>query len=90
MRYVVFSFTDENFGDKIECALIWDDTSFILISVCEDKINIKKYTDITDLFKELVVNRNELEILREIVDDQEKEIEEMEKEIKWLKRKEKH
>ena len=51
MRYVVFSFTDENFGDKIECALIWDDTSFILISVCEDKINIKKYTDITDLFK---------------------------------------
>lgn len=85
MRYVVFSFTDENFGDTIECALIWEDTSFILISIVENKINIKKYTDITDLFKELVVNKNELEILREIIDDQEKEIEDLEKKLKRKK-----
>lgn len=86
MRNSRFDFVDENFGEEVECILIWDDNSFILITVVENKITLKEYKEITELFKEAIINKNELEFLRNLTEEQEKEIEELEKKIKWLKK----
>ena len=48
MRYAQFSFIDETFGERIECLIIWDDEEFIIISMQEEEIKIKKYSDIQD------------------------------------------
>lgn len=90
MRYVRFNFIDETFGEEVECMLIWDDEEFIIISIDEEEINVKKYKDMQDLLVEFLTNKNELEFLRELTDDQEKEIEKLEEKIKWMKNKEKH
>lgn len=89
MRNASFNFIDENFGEKVECVLIWDDNSFILITLMENKIKIKEYEEITDLFKDVITSKNELEFLRNITAEQDKEIEELEDKIKWLKLKRK-
>ena len=73
MRYVRFNFIDETFGEEVECMLIWDDEEFIIISIDEEEINVKKYKDMQDLLVEFLTNKNELEFLRELTDDQEKE-----------------
>lgn len=85
MRNVRFNFTDENFGDEVECVLIWDDNSFILITLIENRIEIKEYEEITDLFRDVITSKNELEFLRNVVAEQDKEIEELEDKIKCLK-----
>lgn len=85
MRNVRFNFIDENFGEKVECILIWDDNSFILITLMENKIKIKEYEEITDLFKDVITSKNELEFLRDVTENQDREIEELEDKIKWLK-----
>ena len=85
MRNVRFNFIDENFGERVECVLIWDDNSFILITLIENKIKIKEYKEITDLFKDVVTSKNELEFLRNVTAEQDREIEELEDKIKWLK-----
>lgn len=90
MRYVRFNFIDETFGEEVECMLIWDDEEFIIISIDEEEIKVKKYKDMQDLLVEFLTNKNELEFLRELTDDQEKEIEKLEEKIKWMKNKEKH
>lgn len=74
IRFKQFSFIDENFGEETENVLIWNNDEFILISVFDKEITIKKYEDIIDLFKEFIVNKNELNFLRTIVENQEKEI----------------
>ena len=89
MRYVTFNFIDETFGEKIECLLIWDDEEFIIISIDEETITINKYKDMQELLVEFLTNKNELEFLRNLSDEQEKEIERLEAKIKWMKNKEK-
>ena len=90
MRYVRFNFIDETFGEKIECLLIWDDEEFIIISIDEETITINKYKYMQELLVEFLTNKNELEFLRNLSDEQEKEIERLEAKIKWMKNKEKH
>ena len=43
-----------------------------------------------ELLVEFLTNKNELEFLRNLSDEQEKEIERLEAKIKWMKNKEKH
>lgn len=78
IRFKQFSFIDENFGEETENVLIWNNDEFILISVFDKEITIKKYEDIIDLFKEFIENKNELDFLRTIVENQEKEIGDLE------------
>lgn len=89
MRYVRFNFIDETFGEKVECLLIWDEEEFIIISIDEEEIIIKKYKDMQKLIVEFLTNNNELEFLRNLTEEQEKEIERLEERIKWMKNKEK-
>lgn len=79
MRYVSFNFIDETFGEEVECLLIWDNEEFIIISINEDEIRVKKYKDMQDLLIEFITNKNELDFLRNLTVEQEKDIEELEK-----------
>ncbi len=90
MRYVQFDFIDETFGERVECLIIWDDDEFIIISMQEKEIQIKKYSDMQKFIKEFITNKSELDFLRNLADEQEKEIEKLEEKIKWMKKKEKH
>lgn len=90
MRYVRFNFIDETFGEEIECLLIWDDEEFIIVTLDEEKIKIKKYKDMQELLVEFLTNKNELEFLRSLTIEQEKDIDELEEKIKWMENKEKH
>lgn len=90
MRYVQFNFIDETFGEKIECLIIWDDDEFIIISIQEEEILIKKYHDIQEFIVEFLTNKSELDFFRNLTEEQEKEIEKLEEQIKWMKNKEKH
>lgn len=90
MRYVQFNFIDETFGERVECLIIWDDEEFIIISVQEEEIQIKKYSDIQDFIEEFITNRTELDFLRNLTVEQEKEIERLEEKIKWMEKKGKH
>ena len=49
MRYVRFNFIDETFGEEVECLLIWDDEEFIIVTLDEEEIKIKKYKDMQEL-----------------------------------------
>ncbi len=82
MRYVQFNFIDETFGEPMECLLIWDDEEFIIVSMDEEEITIKKYKDIQDFIVEFLTNKNELDFLRNLTVEQEKEIEELEEKLK--------
>lgn len=90
MRYVKFNFIDEIFGEQKECLLIWDDEEFIIVSIDEEEIIIKKYKDIQDFIVEFLTDKNELDFLRNLTVEQEKDIEELEEKLKWMKNKEKH
>ena len=90
MRYVRFNFIDEIFGEQKECLLIWDDEEFIIVSIDEEEIIIKKYKDIQDFIVEFLTDKNELDFLRNLTVEQEKDIEELEEKLKWMKNKEKH
>lgn len=90
MRYVQFNFIDETFGERVECLIIWADEEFIIISVQEEEIQIKKYSDIQDFIEEFITDRTELDFLRNLTVEQEKEIERLEEKLKWMKKKGKH
>lgn len=90
MRYVRFNFIDETFGEEIECLLIWDDEEFIIVTLDEEEIKIKKYKDMQELLVEFLTNKNELDFLRNLTVEQEKDIDELEKKIKWMENKEKY
>ena len=90
MRYVRFNFIDETFGEEVECLLIWDDEEFIIVTLKKKKIKIKKYKDMQELLVEFLTNKNELEFLRRLTIEQEKDIDELEEKIKWMENKEKH
>ena len=87
MRYVQFNFIDKTFGERVECLIIWDDEEFIIISMQEEEIQIKKYRDMQDFIKEFITNKSELDFLRNLTVEQEKEIERLEGKIKWMKKK---
>lgn len=84
MRYVRFNFIDENFGDKVDCVLVWDDKSFIFISNTQNKTIVKEYEEITELFKDLAITKNELDFFRNLTVEQEKEINELLREMKKM------
>ena len=90
MRYVRFNFIDETFGEEVECLLIWDDEEFIIVTLDEEEIKIKKYKDMQELLVEFLTNKNELEFLRSLTIEQEKDIDELEEKIKWMQNIEKH
>ena len=90
MRYVRFNFIDETFGEEVECLLIWDDEEFIIVTLDEEEIKIKKYKDMQELLVEFLTNKNELDFLRNLTVEQEKAIDELEDKIKWMENKEKH
>ena len=90
MWYVRFNFIDETFGEEVECLLIWDDEEFIIVTLDEEEIKIKKYKDMQELLVEFLTNKNELEFLRSLTIEQEKDIDELEEKIKWMENKEKH
>ena len=81
MRYVQFNFIDETFGERVECLIVWDDEEFIIISMQEEEIQVKKYNDIQDFIEEFITNKSELNFLRNLTVEQEKEIERLEKEL---------
>lgn len=69
MRFTRIKFIDENFGEEVECVLIWDNNSFILITLFEDEIKIAEYKDVEDFIKEFLSNKNELDFLREQIEE---------------------
>ncbi|MBO5004039.1 MAG: hypothetical protein J6D03_02060 [Clostridia bacterium] len=73
-----FNFIDENFGEEAKNTLLFNSNSFVIISVFGSDMFIKKYEDILDLLKEFISNRNELNILRYVVEKQEREIGDLE------------
>lgn len=78
MRYVRFNFIDKNFGEGIECLLIWDDEEFIIVTLDEEEIKIKKYKDMQELLVEFLTNKNELDFLRNLTVEQKKDIDKLE------------
>lgn len=90
MRNVKLNFVDETFCEEVECLIIWDDDEFIIIATQNENITIKKYKDIKDFIKESITNKSELDFLRNLVVEQEKDLEEMEEKLKWQNKQEKH
>lgn len=84
MRYIQINFIDELFGESIEVLIIWDDEEFIIISIQEEEIIINKYNDMEMLIKEFIANKSELDFLRNLTVEQEKEIDKLEGMIKWV------
>ena len=84
MRNVKLNFVDETFGEEVECLIIWDDDEFIIIATQNENITIKKYKDIKDFIKESITNKSELDFLRNLVVEQEKDLEEMEEKFKVI------
>jgi len=89
MKHISFNFIDDTFGEKTECILLWDNEEIIIVSTQENTITVKKYKDMQNLIVEFITNNNELDFLRELTKEQEKNIEELEEKIKCQK-KEKH
>lgn len=82
MKYIQFNFIDELFGENIEILIIWDNEEFIIISIQEEEIRINKYNDMKTLIREFIANKSELEFLRNLTVEQEKEIDRLEEIIK--------
>jgi len=90
MRNARLNFIDETFGEEVECLIIWDDEEFIIITIQNESISIKKYKDIKEFIKESITNKSELDFLRNLVVEQEKDIEKLEDKLKWKIKQEKH
>lgn len=78
MRYIQFNFIDETFGEGTECLIIWDNKEFIIISMQEEEIRINKYNNMKKLIKEFLANKSELDFLRNLIVEEEKEIDRLE------------
>lgn len=74
MRNARLNFIDETFGEEVECLIIWDDEEFIIITIQNESISIKKYKDIKEFIKESITNKSELDFLRNLVVEQEKDL----------------
>jgi hypothetical protein len=90
MRNARLNFVDETFGEEVECLIIWDDEEFITITIQNESIYIKKYKDIKEFIKESITNKSELDFLRNLVVEQEKDLEKLEEKLKWTIKQEKH
>ena len=90
MRTARLNFVDETFGEEVECLIIWDDEEFITITIQNESIYIKKYKDIKEFIKESITNKSELDFLRNLVVEQEKDLEKLEDKLKWKIKQEKH
>ena len=90
MRNARLNFIDETFGEEVECLIIWDDEEFIIITIQNESISIKKYKDIKEYIKESITNKSELDFLRNLVVEQEKDLEKLEDKLKWKIKQEKH
>lgn len=90
MRNARLNFIDETFGEEVECLIIWDDEEFIIITIQNESISIKKYKDIKEFIKESITNKSELDFLRNLVVEQEKDLEKLEEKLKWTIKQEKH
>lgn len=90
MRNAKLNFVDETFGEEVECLIIWDDEEFITITIHNESIYIKKYKDIKEFIKESITNKSELDFLRNLVVEQEKDLEKLEEKLKWTIKQEKH
>lgn len=90
MRNARLNFVDETFGEEVECLIIWDDEEFITITIQNESIYIKKYNDIKEFIKESITNKSELDFLRNLVVEQEKDLEKLEEKLKWTIKQEKH
>lgn len=90
MRNARLNFVDETFGEEVECLIIWDDEEFIIITIQNESISIKKYKDIKEFIKESITNKSELDFLRNLVVEQEKDLEKLEDKLKWKIKQEKH
>jgi hypothetical protein len=90
MRNARLNFIDETFGEEVECLIIWDDEEFIIITIQNESISIKKYKDIKEFIKESITNKSELDFLRNLVVEQEKDLEKLEDKLKWKIKQEKH
>lgn len=90
MRNARLNFIDETFGEEVECLIIWDDEEFIIITIQNESISIKKYKDIKEFIKESITNKSELDFLRNLVVKQEKDLEKLEDKLKWKIKQEKH
>lgn len=90
MRNARLNFIDETFGEEMECLIIWDDEEFIIITIQNESISIKKYKDIKEFIKESITNKSELDFLRNLVVEQEKDLEKLEDKLKWKIKQEKH
>ena len=90
MRNARLNFIDETFGEEVECLIIWDDEEFIIITIQNESIYIKKYKDIKEFIKESITNKSELDFLRNLVVEQEKDLEKLEEKLKWTIKQEKH
>lgn len=73
-----FNFIDENFGVEVTNTLLFNSNSFVIISLFCNEMFIKRYEDILDLLKEFISDRNELLFLRTLIEDQQREIEDLE------------
>ena len=74
----------------MECLIIWDDEEFIIITIQNESISIKKYKDIKEFIKESITNKSELDFLINLVVEQEKDLEKLEDKLKWKIKQEKH
>ena len=90
MRNARLNFVDETFGEEVECLIIWDDEEFITITIQNESIYIKKYKEIKEFIKESITNKSELDFLRNLVVEQEKDLEKLEEKLKWTIKQEKH
>ena len=90
MRNARLNFVDETFGEEVECLIIWDDEEFITITIQNESIYIKKDKDIKEFIKESITNKSELDFLRNLVVEQEKDLEKLEDKLKWKIKQEKH
>lgn len=90
MRNARLNFVDETFGEEVECLIIWDDEEFITITIQNESIYIKKYKDIKEFIKESITNKSKLDFLRNLVVEQEKDLEKLEEKLKWTIKQEKH
>ena len=90
MRNARLNFVDETFGEEVECLIIWDNEEFITITIQNESIYIKKYKDIKEFIKESITNKSELDFLRNLVVEQEKDLEKLEEKLKWTIKQEKH
>lgn len=81
-KYINFNFVNETFGEDVQCILMCNEKEIFVITAIEGQIVIKRFENSKELLKEFISNREELEFLRGLTQDLEKEIEGLENKLK--------